>query len=170
MVSFSNVFIISVFVYQTVLVCWVFHIGVYSLEFLGLLAGWSFMYFVTKLWPTSPFLLQDSLFWEGPDTLVGSFTQNNCICFCSGPSRPNPCWVPIVLISRLALFDLRAHVYLGPFHQKRRIRFCFSCGDLKKKSTTPVKVGTSLDLSSCWRAWFSLSALALRLWTMWSWL
>ena len=132
MMSFSNVFIISVFVYQSVLVCWVFHIGVYSLEFLGLTAGWSFMYFVTKLWPTSPFLLQDSLFWEGPDTLVGSFTQNNCICFCSGPSRPNPCWVPIVLISRLALFDLRGHVYLGPFHQKRRLRFCFSCGDLKK--------------------------------------
>ena len=77
-------------------------------------------------------LLQDSLFWEGPDTFVGSFTQNNCICFCSGPSRPNTCWVPIVLISRLALFDLRGHVYLGPFHQKWRLRFCFSCGDLKK--------------------------------------
>lgn len=78
-----------------------------------------------------PCLLQASLFWEGPDTLVGSFTQNNCICFHSGPSRPNPCWVLIVLISRLALFDLRGHVYLGPFHRKWRLRFCFLCGDLK---------------------------------------
>ena len=65
-----------------------------------------------------PPLLQDSLFWEGPNTFVGSFTQNNCICFCSEPSRPKLCWVPIVLISRLALFDLRGHVHLGPFHRK----------------------------------------------------
>ena len=63
-------------------------------------------------------LLQDSLFWESPHVFVGSFTQNNCTCFCSGHSRPNTCWVPIVLISRLALFDLRGHVYLDPFHRK----------------------------------------------------
>ena len=75
---------------------------------------------------------------------------------------------PIVLISRLALFDLRGHVYLGPFHRKWRLRFCFSCGDLKKKSKIPVKVGISLDISSCWRACFSLSTLPLNLWTRWS--
>lgn len=150
----------------SVFVCFLFQIGVCSLELLWLTVDCSLVYFVIKL--RAPFY-RTPFSWEDPAAWVRSFTQNNCTCFCSGPSRPVVCWAVIELISQVRVVGPQRSCTFGPTSQE--LRFWFLLWRLKKKkSKPPVEADISLDISSCWRTWFSLSTLALRLQATRSWL
>ena len=97
-----------------------------------------------------PCLLQASLFWEGPDTLVGSFTQNNCTCSCSGPSRSIAYWALTVLIFQVGVVGSQGSCTFGPkLTRKEDLKFLFLLWKLKKKKPqNSCGADVSLDHSS----------------------
>lgn len=113
----------------SVFVCFLFQIGVCSLELLWLTVDCSLVYFVIKL--RAPFY-RTPFSWEDPAAWVRSFTQNNCTCFCSGPSRPVVCWAVIELISQVRVVGPQRSCTFGPTSQE--LRFWFLLWRLKKKN------------------------------------
>ena len=122
--SFSNVFYHIKWICLLSISDWCVFTGVP-----GIHSGLFLMYFVIKLRPsfTGPLFLEGS-YW------VGSFTQNNCTCSCSGPSRSIAYWALTVLISQVGVVGSQGSCTLGSKHtRKEDLKFLFLLWKLKKK-------------------------------------
>ena len=148
--SFSNVFYHIKWICLLSISDWCVFTGVP-----GIHSGLFLMYFVIKLRPSFTGLL----FLEG-SYWVGSFTQNNCTCSCSGPSRSIAYWALTVLISQVGVVGSQGSCTLGSkLTRKEDLKFLFLLWKLKKKKRkrqNSCGADVSLDLSSSWRAWFFL--------------
>ena len=118
--SFSNVFYPIKWICLLSICDWCVFTGVP-----GTHSGLFLMYFVIKLRPS----------FTGPLFLEGSFTQNNCTCSCSGPSRPVAYWALTMLISQVGVVGSQGSCTFGPKPARQEdLKFLFLLWKLKKKA------------------------------------
>ena len=155
--SFSNVFYHIKWICLLSISDWCVFTGVP-----GIHSGLFLMYFVIKLRPSFTGLL----FLEG-SYWVGSFTQNNCTCSCSGPSRSIAYWALTVFISQVGVVGSQGSCTLGSkLTRKEDLKFLFLLWKLKKKKEkgkTHVGQMSALTFPLAEGHGFSLSTLAPRL-------